>query len=171
MNISRWWSANTWPSWKSLWGTLLNRTTRKLSMTEAGNLLLPQQQLLDDFSELENIPHSWDGSKGDLKNQRTHRFWRALYVPAIDAYQREFRTSKSWWRCTTVRSTSEAVLIVYIGDGSLDLAVVARKSPKPIVHLCISRLYRRIRWPQTIAELSLHRCLHYMDTPHKLLGV
>lgn len=157
---------------ESLGVALLNRTTRRLSMTEAGKIYYYRsKQLLDDFSELEEFTSQLGRQvKGTLKISAPIDFGGLYMVPAIDAYQREYPDVKILMTLHNSRvnlSEGSFDLSILVTD-TLDLGVVARKIAQTRLCAYASPGYiAEYGEPQTIAELSSHRCLHYTDTPHK----
>jgi len=157
---------------ESLGVALLNRTTRRLSMTEAGKIYYYRsKQLLDDFSELEEFTSQLGRQvKGTLKISAPIDFGGLYMVPAIDAYQREYPDVKILMTLHNSRvnlSSGSFDLSILVTD-TLDLGVVARKIAQTRLCAYASPGYiAEYGEPQTISELSSHRCLHYTDTPHK----
>lgn len=157
---------------ESLGVALLNRTTRQLSMTEAGRIYYHRsKQLLDDFSELEEYTSQLGLQvKGTLKISAPIDFGGLYMVPAIDAYQREYPNVKILMTLHNSQvnlSEGSFDLSILVTD-TLDLGVVARKIAQTRLCTYASPGYIAEHGePQTIAELSSHRCLHYTDTPHK----
>ena len=157
---------------ESLGVTLLNRTTRQLSMTEAGKIYYYRsKQLLDDFSELEEYTSQLGRQvKGTLKISAPIDFGGLYMVPAIDAYQRKYPDVKILMTLHNSQvnlSEGSFDLSILVTD-SLDLGVVARKIAQTRLCTYASPSYiAEYGEPKTIDELSSHRCLHYMDTPHK----
>ncbi|MFA6052783.1 MAG: LysR family transcriptional regulator [Methylobacter sp.] len=157
---------------ESLGVALLNRTTRQLSMTEAGKIYYYRsKQLLDDFSELQEYTSQLGRQvKGTLKISAPIDFGGLYMVPAIDAYQREYPDVKILMTLHNSQvnlSEGSFDLSILVTD-SLDLGVVARKIAQTRLCTYASPGYiAEYGEPQTIDELSSHRCLHYTDTPHK----
>ncbi|MDD1638569.1 MAG: LysR family transcriptional regulator [Methylococcaceae bacterium] len=157
---------------ESLGVALLNRTTRQISLTEAGEIYYYRsKQLLDDFSELDETTSQLGRHvKGTLKVSAPIDFGGLYMVPAIDAYQREYPDVKILMTLHNSRvdlSKGSFDLSILVTD-SLDLGVVARKIA--LTRLCTyaSPAYlAEYGKPEHIDQLSLHRCLHYIDTPHK----
>jgi DNA-binding transcriptional LysR family regulator len=156
----------------SLGVALLNRTTRQLSMTEAGKIYYYRgKQLLEDFSELNEYTSQLGLQvKGTLKISVPIDFGGLYMVPAIEAYQRAYPDVRI---LMTLRNSA-----VNLSDGSfdlsilvtdkLDLGVVARKIAQTRLCVYASPGYiAEYGEPRSIAELSSHRCLYYLDTPHK----
>jgi DNA-binding transcriptional LysR family regulator len=157
---------------ESLGVALLNRTTRQLSMTEAGEIYYHRsKQLLDDFSELEEHTSQLGRQvKGTLKISAPIDFGGLYMVPAIDAYQRAYPDVKVLMTLHNSHvnlSEGNFDLSILVTD-TLDPGVVARKIAQTRLCTYASPGYiAEYGEPQTIAELSSHRCLHYTDTPHK----
>lgn len=157
---------------ESLGVTLLNRTTRKLSLTEAGELYYYRsKQLLDDFLELDEYTAQLGRNvKGTLKISAPIDFGGLYMVPAIDAYQREHPDVKILMTLHNSHvnlSEGSFDLSILVTD-SLDLGVVARKIAETRLCTYASPDYlAKYGEPLHIDELNFHRCLHYMDTPHK----
>ncbi|MGZ4993601.1 MAG: LysR family transcriptional regulator [Methylobacter sp.] len=157
---------------ESLGVTLLNRTTRQLSMTEAGKIYYYRsKQLLDDFAELEEYTSQLGLQvKGTLKISAPIDFGGIYMVPAIDAYQREYPDVKVLMTLHNSQvnlSEGSFDLSILVTD-TLDLGVVARKIAQTRLCTYASPSYIAEHGePQTIAELNSHRCLHYIDTPHR----
>jgi DNA-binding transcriptional LysR family regulator len=157
---------------ESLGVTLLNRTTRQLSMTEAGRIYYYRsKQLLDDFSELEEYTSQMGRQvKGTLKISAPIDFGGIYMVAAIDAYQRAYPDVNILMTLHNNRvnlSEGSFDLSILVTD-TLDQGVVARKIAQTRLCTYASPAYiAEYGEPHTIEELNAHRCLHYTDTPHK----
>ena len=157
---------------ESLGVALLNRTTRQISLTEAGEIYYYRsKQLIDDFSELdETTAQLGRHVKGTLKISAPIDFGGLYMVPAIDAYQRKYPDVKILMTLHNSHvdlSKGSFDLSILVTD-SLDLGVVARKIAKTRLCTYASPGYlAEYGKPDHIDQLSLHRCLHYIDTPHK----
>lgn len=157
---------------ESLGVALLNRTTRQVSLTEAGEVYYYRsKQLLDDFSELDEYTSQLGRNvKGTLKISAPIDFGGLYMVPAIEAYQREYpdvRILMTLHNSHVNLSEGSFDLSILVTD-SLDLGVVARKIAE--TRLCTYASPEYIAehgQPTHIDELGSHRCLHYIDTPHK----
>jgi len=156
----------------SLGVALLNRTTRQISLTEAGEIYYYRsKQLIDDFSELdETTAQLGRHVKGTLKISAPIDFGGLYMVPAIDAYQRKYPDVKILMTLHNSHvdlSKGSFDLSILVTD-SLDLGVVARKIAKTRLCTYASPGYlAEYGKPDHIDQLSSHRCLHYIDTPHK----
>jgi DNA-binding transcriptional LysR family regulator len=156
----------------SLGVALLNRTTRQISLTEAGEIYYYRsKQLIDDFSELdETTAQLGRHVKGTLKVSAPIDFGGLYMVPAIDAYQRKYPDVKILMTLHNSHvdlSKGSFDLSILVTD-SLDLGVVARRIAKTRLCTYASPAYlAEYGKPDHIDQLSSHRCLHYIDTPHK----
>lgn len=157
---------------ESLGVTLLNRTTRQLNLTEAGEVYYYRsKQLLDDFHELDEYTAQLGRNvKGILKISAPIDFGGLYMVPAIDAYQQENPDVKILMTLHNSRANlmdGNFDLSILVTD-TLDLGVVARKIAETRLCTYASPEYLdKYGEPVSIDELNDHRCLHYMDTPHK----
>lgn len=156
---------------KSLGVVLLNRTTRSLTVTEAGESYYNRsKQLLEDFNELEESTVQLGSTvKGELKMNAPIDFGGLYMVPAIDAYQKLYPEVKIQMSLDNkpVNLRKGIVDISIVVTDTLDLGVVARKITKTALCTYASPEYLKLNGcPQTLDELAFHRCLHYMNTPH-----
>lgn len=157
---------------ESLGVALLNRTTRKLSLTEAGEVYYHRsKQLLDDFSELdESTSQLGRNVRGILRISASIDFGGLYMVSAIDAYQQlypEVKVMMTLHNSQVNLSEGSIDLSILVTD-SLDLGVVARKIAETRLCTYASPAYiERYGEPKTVEELKLHHCLYNTDTPHK----
>ena len=157
---------------ESLGVALLNRTTRQISLTEAGEIYYYRsKQLMDDFSELdETTAQLGRHVKGTLKISAPIDFGGLYMVPAIDAYQHQYPDVKILMTLHNSHvdlSKGSFDLSILVTD-SLDLGVVARKIAETRLCTYASPVYlAKYGKPEHIDQLNSHRCLHYIDTPHK----
>jgi DNA-binding transcriptional LysR family regulator len=157
---------------ESLGVALLNRTTRQLSLTEAGELYYYRsKQLLDDFSELDDYTAQLGRQvKGTLKLRVPIDFGGVYMVPAIDAYQREHPGVRILMTLHNSRlnlSEGSFDLSILVTD-NLDPGIVARKITETRLGTYASPAYLAEHGePEHFDDLNSHRCLHYVDTPHK----
>ncbi|MGR9116748.1 MAG: LysR family transcriptional regulator [Gammaproteobacteria bacterium] len=157
---------------ESLGVTLLNRTTRRISLTEAGESYYARSKpLLEDFAELdEDIAQLGQNVKGILKITAPIDFGGIYMVPAIDAYQRLHPSVKVMMSLQNAHiNLSEGIYDVSIlVSNSLDLGVVAKKIAETKLCTYASPDYiSKYGEPNDIQELNRHLCLHYIDTPHE----
>lgn len=157
---------------ESLGVALLNRTTRQISLTEAGEVYyLRSKQLLEDFSELDEFTSQLGRYvKGTLKISAPIDFGGLYMVPAIEAYRREYpdvKIAMTLHNSHVNLSEGNFDISILVTD-SLDLGVVARKISETRLCTYASPEYlAKHGRPKHIDELQDHRCLLYMDTPHK----
>ncbi len=156
---------------ESLGVALLNRTTRQISLTEAGEVYFYRsKQLIEDFSELDEYTSQLGKHiKGTLKISAPIDFGGLYMVAAIEAYQRKFPDVKVLMtlhnnRVDLSKGSFDLSMLVTV---SLDLGVVARKLAETRLCTYASPEYlEKMGKPEYIDQLSAHRCLLYIDTPH-----
>lgn len=156
---------------KSLGVNLLNRTTRSLHLTEAGeNYYHRSKQLLEDLAALdESVAEQGKQVKGILKISVPIDFGGIYMVPAIKNYQAQFPDVKISMSLNNkyVRLADGRFDISILVTDSLNPGVVARKIATTRLCTYASPTYLAEKGePKTIDELVLHQCLHYIDTPH-----
>lgn len=157
---------------ESLGVALLNRTTRKISLTEAGEVYYHRsKQLLDDFSELdESTSQLGRNVKGILRISASIDFGGLYMVHAIDAYQQLYPEVKIMMTLhnSQVNLSEGSIDLSILVTDSLDLGVVARKIAETRLCTYASPAYiRQYGEPHSIEELKAHHCLYNTDTPHK----
>ncbi|ESS74077.1 transcriptional regulator [Methyloglobulus morosus KoM1] len=157
---------------ESLGVALLNRTTRKISLTEAGEVYYQRsKQLLDDFSELdESTSQLGRNVKGTLRVSASIDFGGLYMVPAIDAYQQAYPDVKIMMTLhnSQVNLSEGSIDLAILVTDTLDLGVVARKIAETRLCTYASPGYiRQYGEPKVIEELKFHHCLYNTDTPHK----
>ena len=157
---------------ESLGVTLLNRTTRQISLTEAGELYYYRsKQLLDDFSELEESTTQLGRQvKGLLKISVPIDFGGLYMIPAIEAYQHQYSDVKILMTLhnKSVDLSKGSVDISLLVTDKLNLGIVARKIAETRLGTYASPNYlAKVGKPEQIEQLINHRCLHYIDTPHE----
>lgn len=157
---------------ESLGVALLNRTTRKISLTEAGEVYYHRsKQLLDDFSELdESTSQLGRNVKGTLRISASIDFGGLYMVPAIEAYQQAYPEVKIMMTLhnSQVNLSEGSIDLSILITDSLDLGVVARKIAETRLCTYASPAYiKQYGEPKTIEELKFHHCLYNTDTPHK----
>lgn len=157
---------------KSLGVSLLNRTTRQLSLTEAGEgYYLRCKQLLEDLSELEEHTTQLGRQvKGVLKITTPIDFGCIHMVAAIEAYHKKYpdvAVSMALDNGRVNLSNGKYDVAIRVTD-CVEPGIVARRITETTLGSYASPAYLRLYGqPQSIDELIAHRCLHYIDTPHK----
>ncbi len=156
---------------KNLGVVLLSRTTRSVNLTEAGQLYYRKGKLiLEELEELdESTAQLGESVKGILKLCAPIDFGSIFMVPVIEAYQLRFPDVKISMTLDNKHQNLREGLydIGILVTDNLDPGVVARKIYSTRLGTYASPEYLEKRGePQTPKDLSAHRCLHYMDTPH-----
>jgi len=151
--------------------SLLNRTTRQISLTEAGERFYRQSKsIMEDLSGLEEQTRELGHTvKGMLRIVAPIDFGSTQLVPIVAAYQAIYPDVK----VSLVLDNG----MVNLAAGNFDCAIrvtdmpevslVARKITETPLCLFASPDYlSRQGRPQTIDDLKQHQCLHYLNTPH-----
>jgi len=156
---------------RSLGVVLLNRTTRSLNLTEAGNVYYQKSKIiLEELSELDDsISQIGDSVKGLLKVSAPIDFGGTYMVAAIEAFQKlhpDIRISMTLDNKHQNLRDGLFDIVILVTD-NLDLGVVARKIKDTELGTYASPDYLADKGiPLTLDDLSQHRCLHYLNTPH-----
>ncbi len=150
---------------------LLNRTTRQVNPTEAGNSYYQRcKQLLEDLASIEQYATQLSQCvKGTLKIIAPIDFGGIHLIPAIEAYQKKFLDVNVLMTLDNGRMN--------LSDGSYDLAirvtdkvepgVIAKKLGTTELSTYASPSYiAKFGHTTDLEALAEHRCLHYTDTPH-----
>lgn len=156
---------------KSLGVSLLSRTTRSLSLTEAGeNYYHRCKQLLEDLAALdESVVELGQSVKGLLKISAPIDFGGIYMIPAIEQYQQQYEEVKVSMNLNNkfVNLRDGRFDLSIVVTDCLDQGIVARKLATTTLSTYASPSYLAEKGiPKTLEDLSQHRCLHYMDTPH-----
>jgi len=146
---------------KSLGVILLNRTTRSLALTEAGELYYNRsKQLLEDLHDLDESTSQLGNSvKGILRINAPIDFGGTYMVPAIEAYQSRYPEVKVLMSLDNnpVNLRKDNFDISILVTDTLDPGVVARKIAQ--TELCTYAspdCLAKNGYPETIADLSTH---------------
>ena len=149
---------------KRLGVRLLNRTTRRLSVTHEGEIYLATgARLLEELQELEQTVSSSRGTpKGLLRINATFGFGRQHVAPAIVEFARRYPEVEVQLELTdrSVNLTDKAFDIgIWFGTVP-DSRLVARKIVSNKRMLCASPDYlRRAGIPQVPRDLQSHQCI------------
>lgn len=155
----------------SLGVVLLNRTTRSLSLTSAGEAYYNRsRQLLEDLADLEaSTAQMGERVKGHIKISAPIDFGGIYMVPVIEQFLLRYPEVKVMMTLDNkppnlrIGSFDISLLVT----DTLDPGVVARKIAETELCTFASPQYLAEHGcPQTIEDLAAHRCLHYVDTPH-----
>lgn len=143
---------------------LMHRTTRKLSLTAAGNETLPRcRQLLelaDDMQAAVDAPT--DAPRGLLRISVSTSFGQAQLATAVTDYVRLYPQVSIDLQMLdrTVNLVDERIDLAIRTSNDLDPNLIARKLTVCRSALCASPAYLRERpAPQQVDELSRHNCL------------
>jgi DNA-binding transcriptional LysR family regulator len=156
---------------KSLGVSLLNRTTRSLHLTEAGESYYHRsKQLLDDLAALdESIVQLGTDVKGVINISSPIDFGGIYMIPVIERYQQQYPQVQVSMRLNNkyVNLREGRFDISILVTDCLDQGIVARKIATTRLCTYASPQYLAQYGNVThIEELAQHRCLHYVDTPH-----
>ena len=149
---------------KRLGVRLLNRTTRRLSVTHEGEIYLATgARLLEQLQELEQVVSSSRGTpKGLLRINATFGFGRRHVAPAIVEFARRYPEVEVQLELTdrSVNLTDKAFDIgIWFGTVP-DSRMVARKIVSNKRVLCASPDYlKRAGMPQVPRDLQSHQCI------------
>ncbi|CAJ0689376.1 HTH-type transcriptional regulator DmlR [Ralstonia edaphis] len=149
---------------KRLGVRLLNRTTRRLSVTHEGEIYLATgARLLEELQELEQVVSSSRGTpKGLLRINATFGFGRRHVAPAIVEFARRYPEVEVQLELTdrSVNLTDKAFDIgIWFGTVP-DSRMVARKIVSNKRVLCASPDYlKRAGMPQVPRDLQSHQCI------------
>ena len=155
----------------SLGVVLLNRTTRTLSLTGAGEAYYNRsRQLLEDLADLEALTAQLGETvKGHIKISAPIDFGGMYMTPVIEQFLARYPEIKILMTLDNkppnlrIGSFDISLLVT----DSLDPGVVARKIAETELCTYASPAYLAEHGcPEGIDELVKHRCLHYVDTPH-----
>lgn len=155
----------------SLGVVLLNRTTRSLSLTSAGEAYYHRsRQLLEDLADLEAATGQMgERIKGHIKVSAPIDFGGMYMVPVIERFLQTYPEIKILMTLDNkppnlrIGNFDISLLVT----DTLDPGVVARKIAETELCTYASPAYLQEKGtPLRIEELTGHRCLHYVDTPH-----
>jgi LysR family transcriptional activator of dmlA len=149
---------------KRLGVQLLNRTTRRLSVTQEGELYLSNgTRLLSELEELDRMVSSSRAiPQGLLRVNATFGFGRRHIAPAIAAFAEQFSAVNVQLTLTdrTVNLTDQAYDVGIRFGQVPDSRMVARKIASNDRFLCASPEYlARAGMPLTPRELQSHQCI------------
>ena len=145
---------------------LMHRTTRKLSLTAAGNETLPRcRQLLelaDDMQAAVSVPA--DAPRGLLRISVSTSFGQAQLAAAVTEYVRRYPDVSIDLQMLdrTVNLVDERIDLAIRTSNDLDPSLIARKLTVCRSVLCATPLYLREHpAPQQVDDLSQHNCLSH----------
>ena len=143
---------------------LLNRTTRRLSLTSEGELYLEQaQRILDDIRAMEeSVASHRNAPKGLLRINATLGFGRTTIAPLVSAFAREYPDVELQLQLTDRPiDLVEEAFDLGIRFGALpDTRLTARRILSNKRFLCASPAYlKRAGMPQAPDDLTRHSCI------------
>lgn len=145
---------------------LMHRTTRKLSLTAAGNETLPRcRQLLelaDDLQASVSVPDA--ALRGLLRISVSTSFGQAQLASAVSEYVRRYPQVKIDLQMLdrTVNLVDEGIDLAIRTSNDLDPSLIARKLTVCRSVLCASPAYLHEHpAPQQVDDLRQHNCLSH----------
>ena len=145
---------------------LMHRTTRKLSLTAAGNETLPRcRQLLelaDDLQAAVSVPDA--APRGLLRISVSTSFGQAQLASAVTEYVRRYPQVKIDLQMLdrTVNLVDEGIDLAIRTSNDLDPSLIARKLTVCRSVLCASPAYLHEHpVPQQVDDLRQHNCLSH----------
>ncbi|MDR6713043.1 DNA-binding transcriptional LysR family regulator [Pseudomonas hunanensis] len=152
---------------------LMQRTTRKLSLTAAGQETLPRcRQLLELAGDLQSaVRQPDDAPRGELRISVSTSFGQAQLVDAVAEYVRRFPGVKVELQMLdrTVNLIEERIDLAIRTSNELDPNLIARRLSVCRSVVCAAPGYLRERGvPQRVEELSQHNCLTHAYFGHSL---
>ncbi|MCX2889954.1 MULTISPECIES: LysR family transcriptional regulator [Pseudomonas] len=152
---------------------LMQRTTRKLSLTAAGQETLPRcRQLLELAGDLQAaVQQPDDPPRGALRISVSTSFGQAQLVDAVAAYVRHYPGVKVELQLLdrTVNLVDERIDLAIRTSNDLDPNLIARRLSVCRSVVCAAPGYLREHGtPQQVEELSRHNCLTHAYFGHNL---
>ncbi|WP_263969838.1 LysR substrate-binding domain-containing protein [Pseudomonas fulva] len=143
---------------------LMQRTTRRLSLTAAGQDLLPRcRQLLELASELQGAVQQQDQTpRGTLRISVSTSFGQAQLADAVAAYVRQYPLVKVDLQMLdrTVNLVDERIDLAIRNSNDLDPSLVARRLSVCRSVICAAPAYLAEHGtPERVEDLSHHNCL------------
>jgi len=152
---------------------LMQRTTRKLSLTAAGSETLPRcRQMLELAGDLqEAVRQPDDAPRGELRISVSTSFGQAQLVDALAAYVKRYPGVKVELQMLdrTVNLVDERIDLAIRTSNDVDPNLIARRLCVCRSVICASPAYLNEHGtPQRAEELSLHNCLTHAYFGHSL---
>jgi DNA-binding transcriptional LysR family regulator len=152
---------------------LMQRTTRKLSLTAAGQETLPRcRQLLELAGDLQAaVQQPDDAPKGALRISVSTSFGQAQLVDAVTAYVRRYPGVKVELQMLdrTVNLVDERIDLAIRTSNELDPNLIARRLSVCRSVVCAAPAYLSEHGvPQLVEDLSRHNCLTHAYFGHSL---
>jgi DNA-binding transcriptional LysR family regulator len=146
---------------------LLNRTTRKLSLTETGHVYLERvRQILADIEDADAIAAtSAKKPSGTLRIYSVPGFGVSQLAPLLPLFAKKFPDIILDIKISShsIDMVEEGIDVGFFLDlQKIDSSMIARQLAAPEVMLCAAPEYLRVNGtPQTLDDISQHRCLNY----------
>jgi LysR family transcriptional activator of dmlA len=143
---------------------LLNRTTRRVSLTHEGQVYLESaRRIIEEIEELERVVSSSRASpKGLLRVNAPMGFGRSYIAPAISEFALQYREVEVQLHLTDhplVMADESIDVGIRFGDIP-DATMIARRIAPNRRLLCASPAYLKDRSrPETPADLASHNCI------------
>lgn len=152
---------------------LMQRTTRKLSLTAAGQQTLPRcRQLLELAGDLQaTVRQPDDAPRGELRISVSTSFGQAQLVDAVADYVRRYPGVKVELQMLdrTVNLVDERIDLAIRTSNDLDPNLIARRLTVCRSVVCAAPKYLAEHgMPQQVEELSQHNCLTHAYFGHSL---
>lgn len=143
---------------------LLNRTTRRVSLTYEGELYLEEgRRILDDLGELEQrVSSGHSVPRGLLRVNASFGFGREYVTPIVAEFLQAYPEVEVQLRLTDrpINLVEEGFDVCVRFGHVPDARVVARKIASNRRYLCASPAYlERYGAPETPADLRRHKCI------------
>jgi DNA-binding transcriptional LysR family regulator len=143
---------------------LLHRTTRRVTLTDAGQLALPScRQLLETADDVKQIAGNLSQEpRGRLRLTSALSFAESQLAPALVQFQQRYPKIKISLSTTDqgVNLAAEQIDLAVRISNALEPTLIARRLATCRSVLCASPDYLRQHGsPSTVEELSGHRCL------------
>lgn len=148
---------------------LMNRTTRRITITQEGELYLEEgRRILDELEELEQRVSSGNATpKGLLKVNATFGFGRHVIAPVIADFVEKYPEVDVQLQLTDrPMSLIDEGIDVCVRFGNIpDARITARRIATNRRLFCASPAYlERFGTPQTPIELQKHRCIFIRES-------
>ncbi|CAM3927289.1 putative HTH-type transcriptional regulator LtrA [Pseudomonas reidholzensis] len=152
---------------------LMQRTTRKLSLTAAGQETLPRcRQLLELAGDLQSaVRQPDDAPRGELRISVSTSFGQAQLVDAVAEYVRRFPGVKVELQMLdrTVNLIEERIDLAIRTSNEVDPNLIARRLSVCRSVVCAAPGYLRQHGvPQRVEDLSQHNCLTHAYFGHSV---
>lgn len=144
---------------------LLHRTTRRLSLTPAGEQALTRcQQILSVAAEMPTPAPDTEGPRGLLRIACAQSFAQDVLVPAVTVFLRQYPLIAVDWRIDSrpVHLVEERIDLAVRITNDLDPNLIARRLGECDSVVCAAPSYLAERGtPRRPEDLALHNCLTY----------